>query len=202
MTPTKRAWIILVAILALELIPFTLILAGSRRGVLGRLYGLDPAHALAWVAALAIAVAYAAYAARAFPLIRDNLLTWSSLKAAAIPFAIVTGTVEEVYFRKFAMDWMAHHGAVAAGQVAASAILFGAAHGIWGLFARQWRMALGAAAATGVLGALLALVYLAAGRDVAPCIWAHMLINLTIEPWLILAAASAASAPRQTPAVR
>jgi peptidoglycan/LPS O-acetylase OafA/YrhL len=65
--------------------------------------------------------------------------------------------------------------------VAATAIIFGGAHGVWGLFGRQWRVAAGAAAATGVLGALLGIVYVVSGRDVAPCIWSHMLINLAIE---------------------
>jgi hypothetical protein len=53
-------------------------------------------------------------------------------------------------------------------------------------------VALGAAAATGLLGALLGGVYLLAGRQLAPCIWAHTLINLALEPWMVLAAVSAA----------
>jgi hypothetical protein len=197
----KRAWIILWVILVLELVPFTLSVALSPPGVIGRLYRIDFAIWPAWAAALLIAGAYVLYAARAFPLIRERFLTINSMKVVAILFAIVTGTVEELYFRKFLMDWAAHHGLAGIGQVAMSAAVFGAAHGIWGIFARQWRMAIGAAAATGVLGALLAIVYLAAGRHVAPCIWAHMLINLAIEPWLILAAASGdsrASRPSRT----
>jgi hypothetical protein len=120
------------------------------------------------------------------------------LKLVAIFFAIVTGTVEELYFRKFVMDWAWYHGLTAAAQVAVSAVVFGAVHGVWGLSAKQWRMAIGATIATGLLGLLLALVYLAAGRQVAPCVWAHMLINLAIEPWLILAAASASSGVKQS----
>lgn len=42
--------------------------------------------------------------------------------------------------------------------------------------------------ATSLLGGALAIVYLAAGRVVAPCIWAHALINLVLEPWLLVAA--------------
>jgi uncharacterized protein len=117
------------------------------------------------------------------------------MKLAAVLMAIVTGTVEEIYFREFLMDWAAHRGIAEFGQVGISALLFGAAHGVWGLFAKEWRMALGAALATGVLG-VLAVVYLAAGRHVAPCVWTHMLINLAIEPWLIVSAASLGSRSR------
>jgi hypothetical protein len=89
------------------------------------------------------------------------------------------------------MDLGAHHGIGPAGQVALSAAIFGIAHSVWGLFGRQWRVALGAALATGVLGALLGGVYLLGGRQLAPCVWSHMLINLALEPWLVLAAVSA-----------
>src|SRR5437660_870072 len=144
MNALKRAWVIVAAILIVELVPFTLILTRSPPAVIGRLYGFDASHWLAWAAALAITAFYVAYATRAFPLIAQNFLTFNAMKVAAILFAIVTGTVEEIYFRKFAMDWAAHHGVAAIGQVAASALLFGAAHGVWGLFAKQWRMAIGA----------------------------------------------------------
>jgi hypothetical protein len=200
MSVFARAWIILLVILALELIPFTFTFALSPPGIAGRLYAFDPAHWLAWLAAVIVTLAYVAYAARAFPLIRENFLTLNSMKLVAIIFAIVTGTVEELYFRKFLMDWAAHQGLAAVAQVAISAAVFGAAHGVWGLFAKQWRMAIGASVATGFLGLLLAFVYLAAGRHLAPCIWAHMLINLAIEPWLILAAASAQGVAKPSPA--
>ena len=99
--------------------------------------------------------------------------------------------MEEIWFRKLIMDGIAAHGIGPVLQVAASAAAFGLAHGIWGLFARQWRMARGAMIATGALGGLLGCVYLLSGRQIAPCIWAHMLINLAIEPWLMVAAVSA-----------
>lgn len=198
MQAETRAWIILVGILLIELVPFTFVLVLSPTGVIDRLYGFQSAQLLVWVGALAITAGYVGYSVHAFLLIRQNLLTVNAMKLAAVPFAIVTGTVEEVYFRKFLMDWAAHQGIAAVGQVVLSGALFGVAHGIWGLFARQWRMALGAAIATGLLGLLLAIVYLVAGRHVAPCIWAHMLINLAIEPWMILAAASGGVAMRRS----
>jgi hypothetical protein len=76
-------------------------------------------------------------------------------------------------------------------QVVWSAVVFGAAHAIWGLVARNYRIAVGSMIATGLLGAALGVVYLASDRVVAPCIWAHIVINLVIEPWLLIAAMTA-----------
>jgi hypothetical protein len=42
--------------------------------------------------------------------------------------------------------------------------------------------------ATSILGGALAIVYLIAGRSVAPCIVAHFLLDLFVEPGLVLAA--------------
>jgi hypothetical protein len=88
-------------------------------------------------------------------------------------------------------DWVLHDGGGAV--VLASAAVFGLAHGIWGIFAGQWRVAAGATIATAVLGALLGTVYILGGRQLAPCIWAHMAINFAIEPWLMVAAISAST---------
>jgi hypothetical protein len=43
-------------------------------------------------------------------------------------------------------------------------------------------------AITGVLGAALAAVYVLGGRSLAPCIAAHFLLDVAIEPGLVLAA--------------
>jgi membrane protease YdiL (CAAX protease family) len=48
-------------------------------------------------------------------------------------------------------------------------------------------IAIGAMVATTVLGALLALVYVASHRLLAPCILAHFLIDAFTEPGLVLA---------------
>jgi hypothetical protein len=87
------------------------------------------------------------------------------------------------------MDWIADQSHGAAAQVLVSGLAFGAAHGVWGLFGRSVRAAAGAAVATGVLGAGLAIVYIASGRSLAPCVAAHFLINALVEPGLVLAAA-------------
>jgi hypothetical protein len=191
----KTLWI-MVGILAAEAVPFVLTIGWSRPGALERLYGLNGGWA-AWLAAMAVAVAYTGFSIRAFPLIGRRFFDLHWLKLLAVPFALVTGTMEELWFRKLLMDWAAGQGASAVLQILASAAVFGLAHGIWGLFARQWRVALGATLATGALGGLLGVVYLLASRNVAPCIWSHGLINLAIEPWLVLAAVSAGSDRRR-----
>ena len=112
------------------------------------------------------------------------------LKLLAIVFALITGTMEEVWFRHQLMDGIQSVGAGPALQVLVSAVAFGLVHGVWGLFARNLRVAVGSVLATGVLGAALAVVYLVAGRHVAPCVWSHIAINLGIEPWLLVAAMS------------
>ena len=45
-----------------------------------------------------------------------------------------------------------------------------------------------ATVATSVLGMMLGVVFLLAGRSLAPCIVSHFIINLLIEPGLVLAA--------------
>jgi len=102
--------------------------------------------------------------------------------------AVAAGILEEAVFRKTIMDAAMHHGLDAPAQVALSALAFGLAHGVWGLFGRSVRAAIGATVATALLGAALAVVYLIAGRSLAPCIAAHFAINLAIEPGLVLAA--------------
>jgi hypothetical protein len=188
---TRKSAIILIAIMAVEAVPLGMMLAASTPGVAGRLWGFGAAPPAAWLAAAAVTLAYVLYAVRGLPLVRARFFDLTWLKLLTLPFAIVTGTFEEVFFRRTLMDWLAHQGSGAALQLAASAAVFGLAHGVWGLFGRQWRVAVGATLATGVLGALLAGIYLLGGRQLAPCVWTHMLINLAIEPWLIMAAVSA-----------
>ncbi|HEY0412943.1 MAG TPA: CPBP family intramembrane glutamic endopeptidase [Allosphingosinicella sp.] len=182
---------ILTAIMFVEAVPLGMTLHASAPDVAGRLWGWHPGIWPAWLGAAAVTIAYVFYARRALPLIGERFFDLGGLKLLALPFAFVTGTFEELFFRKMVMDSASHHGAGALVQIAVSAAIFGAAHGIWGLFGRQWRVAVGAVVATGVLGALLAGIYLLAGRQLAPCVWAHMLINLAIEPWLVVAAVSA-----------
>lgn len=144
----------------------------------------------AWVLALAVAAGYSLYTLRAVPFVNAYKFEWSGLKLLGVWAALVSGVVEEVVFRQMLMDLTAAWGFAIGWQIVASAVTFGVAHAAWILFRGEIRIAVPVVASTMVLGALLAVVYLAAGRNVLPAIAAHTLINLVIEPWLILAAVS------------
>jgi membrane protease YdiL (CAAX protease family) len=152
---------------------------GFAPGMAGNLSG--------WIAALLATVIFVALALR-LPSVRENLFRPSLLKLLAIALAIAAGILEEVMFRRWTMNWLMAHGYGAIIQVLGAGLLFGAIHGIWGLMGKSFRAALGATIATGFLGIMLAIVFLLAGRSLAPCIVAHFLTNLLIEPGLVLAA--------------
>jgi membrane protease YdiL (CAAX protease family) len=140
-----------------------------------------------WVAAALVAAIFVAFALR-LPSVRANLFRPSFLKLLALAVAIGAGILEEVTFRQWTMNWLMSHGSGAVIQILGSGLLFGAAHGVWGLMGKSLRAAIGATLATGFLGSMLAAVFLLAGRSLAPCIVAHFVINLLIEPGLVLAA--------------
>jgi membrane protease YdiL (CAAX protease family) len=115
------------------------------------------------------------------PSVRKNLFRQSWLKLLAVLVAVASGFCEEMIFRKGLMDLLQHKGYGFVLQLAGSAAAFGLAHAVWGLMRGSLRAALGAMIATSGLG-------LASHRIVLPCIIAHFLINLLIEPGLVLAA--------------
>jgi membrane protease YdiL (CAAX protease family) len=143
---------------------------------------------LGWAAAALVAATYVWVSADRLPAVRENLLRPTLLKALAVVAALTAGVLEEVVFRKWLMDALQRHEMGALGQVLLSGLAFGLAHGVWGLMGRSLRAASGATIATGLLGAALALVYLLSGRNLAPCVAAHVLISALIEPGLVLAA--------------
>ena len=140
-----------------------------------------------WLLAALITAVFVYHGAR-LPSVRANLFRLSALKFLALPMALAAGVLEEAVFRKLLMDRLSAGGWNAFLQVLASGLAFGAVHGIWGLFGRSWRAALGATLVTGALGSALALAYLATGRSVAACVTAHFLIDALMEPGLVLAA--------------
>jgi len=139
-----------------------------------------------WVLAMIVAGILIAYSASRFPSVRSTLFSLSALKLLAVAVAITAGVCEETVFRKLVMDALRQQSTAL--QVVASAAAFGAAHGVWGAFRGSARAAVGATLATGVLGAALAVVFVASHRVLAPCVTSHVLINLFAEPGLVLAA--------------
>jgi membrane protease YdiL (CAAX protease family) len=142
---------------------------------------------LGWSLALAAAVLFVASAVR-LPSVRANLLAVSRLKVLGLAVAVTAGFCEEAIFRKLLMDGLQHAGYGVALQITVSGAAFGVAHGVWGAFRGSAAAALGAILATGLLGAALAIVYVASHRILAPCIVSHFLINALAEPGLVLAA--------------
>ncbi|MEY2527454.1 MAG: protease family protein [Verrucomicrobiota bacterium] len=141
---------------------------------------------LGWIAAAVVVVIFVGFAMR-LPSVRANLFRPSGLKVLALFVAVTSGILEEVMFRRWPMNYLQEHGHGVVLQVLGSGLLFGALHGVWGLMGRSVRAAIGATLATGFLGAMLAVVFILAGRSLAPCVAAHFLINVFIEPGLVLA---------------
>ena len=185
----RRAGIVLTALTLLESIPVVESLSGVRIlgfWPLGRIL-TTPANALGWVLAAFVAVAFVALTAARNAAIRSRLSRIDTLKPIALALALASGITEELFFRGVVMDVLARHGAGAFAQIAISAAIFGAVHVVWIGFAGP-RGVLGIIGATTLLGAALAVVYLAAGRSVVPCVAAHVAINAALEPWLVLTA--------------
>ncbi|MDB6146633.1 MAG: protease self-immunity protein family [Spartobacteria bacterium] len=188
MTAERKSGIILAIITALEgaWVLMNLQVSGWR---FIRYLGFAPGmsgHLAGWIAAVFATVIFVGFALR-LPSVRENLFRPSFLKLLAIALAIVSGILEEVMFRRWTMNWLMAHGYGAVVQVLGAGLLFGAVHGVWGLMGKSFRAAAGATAATGFLGIMLGIVFLLAGRSLLPCIVAHFVINLLIEPGLVLA---------------
>lgn len=167
--------------------------AGNPEGFLPEVLGVND-QALrvpwAWALALVVAAGYSLYTLWTIPLVNDYKWRLDRLKLAGIWTALTSSTVEEIVFRQMLMDLAESWGVPALGQVLVSAVVFGAAHGIWVLLGGQLRVAVPVMLATGALGAALAVVYLVGDRNVLPAIVAHILVNLVLEPWLMLSATS------------
>ncbi len=147
----------------------------------------------AWIAGGLFAACYIAFTFWALPAVRRHQGELSLFKLIGVVAAFASGIMEEVVFRRILMDASAAWGVGAVGQVILSGVVFGVAHGVWHVFSANRRFSFMAVAATTVAGMALAGIYLMAGRNLGPSIAAHVMINLVIEPWLVLAAVTGAS---------
>jgi hypothetical protein len=146
---------------------------------------------LAWILATIVVIVYVLYTMRAIPLVASMQREISLFKLLGILSALVGGIVEEVFFRRWTMDMFMKGGFNPILQVIISGVAFGLAHWSWTLLAkRDFKATLPAILSTSILGIFLAIIYLAGGRNLGPCIFAHVLINFVIEPWLMLSAVS------------
>ncbi|MHC1739799.1 MAG: CPBP family intramembrane glutamic endopeptidase [Anaerolineaceae bacterium] len=145
---------------------------------------------LAWILATTTVIVYVFYTMKVIPLVLVKQKEISLFKLLGILSALVGGIVEEVFFRRWAMDMLMAAGVSPILQIIISGIVFGIAHTCWMLFKGDFKFTLPAILSTSVLGTLLAVIYLVGGRNLGPCIYAHVLINTIIEPWLMLSAIS------------
>jgi len=145
---------------------------------------------LAWILATITAVAYVVYTMKAIPLVLAKQKEISLFKLLGILAALIGGIVEEVFFRRWTMDMLLSRGIAPIFQVIISGIVFGLAHTAWILARGDFKFTLPAILSTSVLGIFLAIIYIVGGRNLGPCIFAHVLINLIIEPWLMLSSVS------------
>jgi len=188
---SKTAWILGAATLIM-FSPLAMVLMGYSIPMFQDLgfEGESIAPPLAWILAAILAVVYVFYTMKAIPLVREKQSEISRLKLLGILSAVVGGIVEEVFFRRWIMDRLMAGGTALALQVIISGMAFGLAHASWLVAKRDLRFAAPAILSTSVLGVLLAFIYLVGGRNLGPCILAHVGINLIIEPWLMLSAVS------------
>jgi uncharacterized protein len=146
---------------------------------------------LAWILATIVGVVYVIYTMKAIPFVASMQREISLFKLLGILSAVVGGIVEEVFFRRWTMDMFMKGGFNPILQVIISGIAFGLVHASWTLLAkRNFKATLPAILSTSILGIFLAIIYLAGGRNLGPCIFTHVLINIVIEPWLMLSAVS------------
>jgi len=143
---------------------------------------------IVWVLAILIIVGYVMYTMKVVPFVRKHFFTFSWLKVIGIWAAFVSSTVEEIVFRQILMDWLNNFNYSIMIQILASAFVFGIAHGAWVLLRGELKIALPVILSTTVLGGFLAILYIIADRNLLAPIVVHILINLCIEPWLILSA--------------
>ena len=146
---------------------------------------------LAWVLATITAIAYVLHTMKSIPLVLAKQKEISLFKLLGILSALVGGIVEEVFFRRWTMDMLMSRSVATILQVIISGVAFGLAHTSWTLLTkRDFKVTLPAILSTSVLGILLAIIYLVGGRNLGPCIYAHVIINIIIEPWLMLSSVS------------
>jgi hypothetical protein len=147
------------------------------------------APALAWILATITAIAYVLYTLKVIPMVLVKQKEISLFKLLGILSALAA-IVEEVFFRRWTMDMLMSRGVTPILQVIISGIVFGLAHYSWILARGDFKFAIPAILSTSVLGIFLAIIYLVGGRNLGPCIFAHGIINLIIEPWLMLSSVS------------
>jgi membrane protease YdiL (CAAX protease family) len=187
----KTGWILTAASIVM-FSPLAMILLGYNIPIFQNLgFATDSfAPLTTWILAIIVAIGYVVYTVRVIPFVASMQREISLFKLLGIVSAVIGGIVEEAIFRRWLMDSLMYGGFGPVIQIVSSGVVFGMAHAAWLLGKREFKFALPAMFSTAVLGALLAAIYLLGGRNLGPCIFAHVLINIVIEPWLLLSSVS------------
>lgn len=143
-----------------------------------------------WLFTFIIVIGYVIYTIIALPFVRAHLFNMSWLKLIGVWAAFATGIVEEIFFRHLLMDFLQSLNVSDVLQILLSGTVFGLAHGTWGILRRDMKIVLPVIISTTILGCFLATLYILSGRSTFAPIIAHVLINLIIEPWLMLSSIS------------
>lgn len=132
----------------------------------------------AWATVIAL-VFGAGYAAFTFgiPAVAAHATELGLFKIAGAAIGVFAAVVEELVFRGFLLTEMRRRGIGIVSCVLVSGVTFALIH---------VGFSLPSVAVTFVMGAFLAILYLRSGHALVPCILSHALINLLIEPWLLL----------------
>ena len=146
---------------------------------------------LAWILATITAIAYVLYTMKAIPLVLAKQREISLFKLLGILSAWSAASSKKSSFD--VGPWIC---SCRVALIPSSRSSFPASHLVWHITSwtllakRDFKATLPAILSTSILGIFLAIIYLAGGRNLGPCIFAHVLINIVIEPWLMLSAVS------------
>jgi uncharacterized protein len=188
----RKTGFILITFSIIMFSPFIMNLVGIKNSIFQNLgFSSDTlAPIYSWILSLILSISYILYTFQKIPFVLKMQREISILKFIGILSAFASGLLEEVIFRRWLMNFTMSLGYGVVIQIAISGIVFGLAHSMWFLFKREIRFAISAMLSTSMLGFGLAIIYVISGRNLGPCIVAHVLINLVIEPWLMLSSVS------------
>jgi uncharacterized protein len=126
--------------------------------------------------AVVVAIAYSSFTLL-LPELREDAAELSLFKLWDASCSLFAAAVEEIIFRGYILTVLERNGSSFTAQVLTSGIAFGVVH----IGYAPWAIAM-----TLLLGVVLAWLYLLGRRSLAAPIVCHGLINVIIEPWLLL----------------
>ncbi|HEU5377794.1 MAG TPA: CPBP family intramembrane glutamic endopeptidase [Ktedonobacteraceae bacterium] len=154
-----------------------------RRNISAQTLGLGkPTNWRGVVLGLVVAFLYIDFTALN-PKVGSHLFQLTLLKGLAMAAALVAGLVEETIFRGYLMTSLEALGRGRVAQTLVSGAVFAVAHFYGFISPVALIITFGA---TFILGLGLAVTYMVGKRSLTPVIVSHVMIDLVIEPWLLL----------------